>query len=352
MSFKIPCGGFKLDEKSFSLDENGVLSVSGGGGGGVQPDWNQNDSTAEDYVKNRPFYTGDPVETVLVEESTVSFTNAGGLYIAQIQSNFEATAGETYKVTWDGTVYECTCVDFNGPFMGNLSILGGGSDTGEPFAIFVYNSGNIEIYTKDSSASHTISISGIVEPIVKIPAKFIDKNTSGYIIVHEGKTMTEQEAENYNSAIERTEIVFIKWFDLNISDIGVASGADSTLVLKTINNEQYEIRLNNDGLFNYDDKSFISTHLPDNPDSIPYISIGKSTKRVAIEQNSIISGGEGTTDILFRVKANGTKSKNFDVLGNGEAVTPAIILYSSTADSTKKFRVTVDDSGNLTATEV
>ena len=38
MSFKIPCGGFKLDEKSFSLDENGVLSVSGGGGGGVSPE--------------------------------------------------------------------------------------------------------------------------------------------------------------------------------------------------------------------------------------------------------------------------------------------------------------------------
>ena len=34
MSFKIPCGGFKLDEKSFSLDENGVLSVSDGGAGG------------------------------------------------------------------------------------------------------------------------------------------------------------------------------------------------------------------------------------------------------------------------------------------------------------------------------
>ena len=34
MSFKIPCGGFKLDENSFSLDENGVLSVSGGGGSG------------------------------------------------------------------------------------------------------------------------------------------------------------------------------------------------------------------------------------------------------------------------------------------------------------------------------
>ena len=55
----------------------------GGGGGGVQPDWNQNDDTQPDYVKNRPFYTGDPVETVLVEESVVTFTNASGLYQAQ-----------------------------------------------------------------------------------------------------------------------------------------------------------------------------------------------------------------------------------------------------------------------------
>lgn len=28
MSFKIPCGGFRLDEESFSLDENGVLSIT------------------------------------------------------------------------------------------------------------------------------------------------------------------------------------------------------------------------------------------------------------------------------------------------------------------------------------
>ena len=72
MSFKIPRGGFKLDGKSFSLYGNGVLPVSGGGGGGVQPDWNQNDETALDYVKNRPFYTGDPVETVLLEEQIVT----------------------------------------------------------------------------------------------------------------------------------------------------------------------------------------------------------------------------------------------------------------------------------------
>ena len=39
-----------------------------------RPNWAQNDSNALDYVKNRPFYTGDPMETVCVEENTVTFT--------------------------------------------------------------------------------------------------------------------------------------------------------------------------------------------------------------------------------------------------------------------------------------
>ena len=105
-----------------------------------QPDWNQNDETAPDYVKNRPFYTGDSVETALVEESTASFIERNGLYIAEFLSTFEATVGETYKVTWDGAAYECVCVDFeNSLFIGNLSIAGAGSDTGEPFLMGINN---------------------------------------------------------------------------------------------------------------------------------------------------------------------------------------------------------------------
>ena len=187
MSFKIPCGGFKLDEKSFSLDENGVLSVSGGGGGSVQPDWNQNDETATDYIKNRPFYTGDPVETVFVEESTVSFADSNrGFYMGQIQSNFEATVGETYKVTWDGTVYECICVDDEGlPVIGNPSIVGRGSDTGEPFFMIVNNGVRIEIGTNDTSASHTFSISGFVTEVIKIDEKYLPTIPAPIYIVKE-----------------------------------------------------------------------------------------------------------------------------------------------------------------------
>lgn len=127
-------------------------------------------------MKNRPFYTGNPVETVLVEESTVSFAERNGIYQAVVPSTFKATVGETYKVYWDGTVYECTCAIFNGlPAFGNTSIMGSGSDTGEPFLIGVFNGERISISTTDTSASHTISISGVVQEVVKIDEKYLPK---------------------------------------------------------------------------------------------------------------------------------------------------------------------------------
>lgn len=141
---------------------------------GAQPDWNQNDSTAADYVKNRPFYTGDPAETVLVEESTVSFAAEDGMYMGQLESTFSATVGETYKVSWDGTTYECACVDFNGNIaIGNLSIAGAGSDTGEPFLMSVLNGQLIGIIAADTASSHTISISGMLPKVVKIDPKYL-----------------------------------------------------------------------------------------------------------------------------------------------------------------------------------
>lgn len=140
----------------------------------AQSDWNQNDETAVDYVKNRPFYTKNPVETVLVEESTVSFAEAHeGIYGAEILPMLLATAGETYTVYWDGTAYECICVNYTGyPVLGNLSIAFGGSDTGEPFVIMMSNE-YIVIYTTDASASHTFSISKVLQEIVKIDTKYL-----------------------------------------------------------------------------------------------------------------------------------------------------------------------------------
>ena len=152
---------------------------------GVQPDWNQNDSTKPDYVKNRPFYTGDPVETVLVEESTASFVAddvGSGLYMSEFHSTFSATAGDTYKVSWDGATYERTCVDYNDKLViGNLSIIGSGADTGEPFCMSVLNGDGIIITTADTSASHTFSISGFAQEVVKIDEKYLPDQLILYV---------------------------------------------------------------------------------------------------------------------------------------------------------------------------
>ena len=146
-------------------------------GSTTQPDWNQNDDTQPDYVKNRPFYTGDPVETVLVEETTAPFADSTfGFYMAEVASTFEAIAGETYKVSWDGTVYECTCVFLHTMFIiGNQSIMGMGDDTGEPFVFGITNDQNIKISTLDTSAFHTFSIisSETAVPVVKIDEKYL-----------------------------------------------------------------------------------------------------------------------------------------------------------------------------------
>ena len=96
----------------------------------VQPDWNQNDVSAPDYVKNRPFYAEDPVETVLLEEQVVTFTNG----CSDTSFDFKASPEDInhIKVTWDGTEYICipqikiNSIEFGNEFLDS----GDGEDTG------------------------------------------------------------------------------------------------------------------------------------------------------------------------------------------------------------------------------
>ena len=143
----------------------------------AQSDWNQNDETAVDYVKNRPFYTKNPVETVLVEERTLSFTEAdpgAGVYTSDFEGAYSFIAGKTYTVYWDGNAYELAWKIVEGETLclGNLSIAFGGTDTGEPFFVMTDNS-RMMVYTVDASASHTFSISKVLQEIVKIDTKYL-----------------------------------------------------------------------------------------------------------------------------------------------------------------------------------
>lgn len=152
------------------------LKDFGGGGGGVQSDWNQNDSTAADYVKNRPFYTGAPVKTVIIPETTVAFSEMSGMMTAVWPENFDLVEGQIYTISWDGTDYVCTGVLFSGtPILGNPGAASMGDDSGEPF-VFV-NQGQWLVVSTESATEHTISISESVAEVVKIPEKYVNQHT-------------------------------------------------------------------------------------------------------------------------------------------------------------------------------
>ena len=291
---------------------------------GVQPDWNQNDETASDYVKNRPFYTGAPVETVLVEESTVTFTEgSNGLYGASVQSTFVATVGEAYKVYWDGSTYECTCAVFDRyPAIGNLSISGAGSDTGEPFIMVVSNGNGIEIATTDTSASHTISISRFVPGVIKkIDKKYLpEPETDSYILITESYSGTYSCNMTYDEIAE----LYAKYSDA----IGLFDMRYNVFYFHLTRNEnkgtQYRC---------------ISVRHSDNL----YFAFGFTDDYHYFE---ILIHKDGTIEENPNIEMN-----YMDELGFTNGYYP-LVVKSSTEGSTKKFRITVDDSGALTATEV
>ena len=155
---------------------------------GVQPDWNQNDPEAPDYVKNRPFYTGDPEETELLN-GTFAFENSGRIYFADVPISQPLEAGKTYKVNWDGSEYSVVAEDLDGMIgAGNWAIMiPDYPDTGEPFLI-VYDN-YCSIGTLETDASHTIQVYGVIVEVVKIPEKYLDfSKLAGRIMSYEGET--------------------------------------------------------------------------------------------------------------------------------------------------------------------
>lgn len=154
----------------------------GGGGGGSVPKPLTYDYMPEGYPK-KTLGTA-----TLMEEQELEFALDGGLYAVQITNAFEIVEGQTYTVSWDGTEYECMGSVFNSiPILGNLSIMGGDGDTGEPF-IYVYNkslrAGGFN--TNDSSASHTISVKTTAEVITPMAEEFLPANVKNTTVFYYG----------------------------------------------------------------------------------------------------------------------------------------------------------------------
>ena len=148
------------------------LKNFGGGGGGSVPKPLTYDYMPEGYPKK------SVVTVTLMEEQELAFANVNnGVYAAFLTGELALVPGQTYTVKWDGAEYECVFLDDGkDAYFGNISIMGFGEDTGEPF---IYSNGTFG--TQDTSASHTISVKRTEETVTPMAEEFLPstaKNTT------------------------------------------------------------------------------------------------------------------------------------------------------------------------------
>lgn len=177
-----------------SYDGSQPLTIeipSGGGGGTIS------EPLTYDYMPE-----GYPTKTVqattVMEEQELAFESVNSDSFATLPNPFDIIEGKTYTVNWDGTEYECVCIDDGKVvYLGNVSIMGSGDDTGEPF-LCVPAEGRVD--TLDTSATHTISVTEL-ETITPMSAEFIPTmNVSAF--TNDAGYLTLETLPKYEGAFE------------------------------------------------------------------------------------------------------------------------------------------------------
>ena len=104
---------------------------------------------------------------------------------------FPLVEGNEYTVNWNGTPYKCICSrmavnGITGLGLGNIGAITGGTNTGEPFCLGVYDDPEAlgfpaSAMPMDGSTTITISITAILEKITPVPEKYLPKNGILYV---------------------------------------------------------------------------------------------------------------------------------------------------------------------------
>ena len=193
---KISCGGFMLGEGLVLSEDGKTLSVSGGGGSVPKP-------LTFDYMPEG-YPTKSVQTTTLMEEQQVAFIldEEEGLYLTQLTNALKIVDGQTYTVNWDGAEYECVGIVFHSmPTLGNLSMMGAGDDTGEPF-VYVYDIKRAVgmFATLDTAASHTISVKTTAETVTPMAEEYLPENLATKADVEVAQTTANNAQTTANNA--------------------------------------------------------------------------------------------------------------------------------------------------------
>ena len=344
-------------------------------------------------------YPSNSVQTTtLVEEQELAITNSEGVYAAPLTHALEIVIGQTYMVSWDGTNYECVCSALGSMLaLGNLSIAGEGEDTGEPF-VYGYNTEQVTgvFGTTETSASHTISVKTTEETVIPMAEEFLPEN----LATKSDVAVVRTTAENAHTAAENAQTTANDAKTAAENAQTTANDAKTTAenAQTTANDaktaaENAKIEpvsynycaslLSKNGEFigwyetmpmlDYDETlgSFcrgVSGRTPLKYEDIPfphficddYFRFGGPNKHYILFLTCLdISGKWGARGFAID-EQGGTFSVESAIVdkSTGEGLflelSPQnyMLINSSTPGSTKKFKITVDDSGTLAATEV
>ena len=133
--------------------------------------WDQNDPTADDYIKNRPFYTDETKKTVNVPEQKITIPSGNPFAQLVLPELIEFVVGQTYEVKWDNKTYSCVAFDMNGiGVIGNQGVFSNGTDTGEPFIMMISKAEGMGTVAA-STGTHTVEVTSA--KIVKLDKKYL-----------------------------------------------------------------------------------------------------------------------------------------------------------------------------------
>ena len=151
--------------------------------GGVQSDWNQNDSAELDFIKNRPFYT-ETNETVFLPrgQSTIvtAQTRASGPAVEAVEAIIATftnapTDGQQCRITFDSNTYTETAIDSRG----EITLGYSNYDGTKPYFVFYEEADGSNVILcgvpESDVGVHTIEIVGMQQTIHKIPEQYLPK---------------------------------------------------------------------------------------------------------------------------------------------------------------------------------
>lgn len=352
------------------------LKQFGGGGGGLPSGgapYQQlvTDGAGNAKWENRLAYEADPVKTEIIPQTTVAFTEDGGLMLAIWPKNFDLVDGKTYAISWDGIDYICTGILSYGvyPALGNLRLSGSGEDTGEPF-LFMKQS-QWMVGTTESATEHVIGISEFDEEVVKIDEKYLPESAftnaewakiSNKIVDYKQQSLSlsasgEQINIGRGSTTSSNRINDKLKFEhgmvykingsITLHSPSAAGGIAYTLSVNgyyTCSNGCVTFGSLYDGYYK---KSIEVGLYSSSPDDTPIHDYGRLSAF-----STLSSSDPYTFDINITVTEEAKQLPDICMGENIQRVGDDVVLPSSTEGSSKKFKITVDDSGTISATEV